>query len=47
MTSQWLALLEPTWTNYGGGKMVPKKVADAYFKVRNGLSRRMKDMMPK
>jgi hypothetical protein len=46
MTSQWLALLEPTWTN-GGGKMVPKKVADAYFKVRNGLSRRMKDMMPK
>jgi len=27
--------------------MVPKKVADAYFKVRNGLSRRMKDMMPK
>ena len=47
MMSQWLALLEPTWTNYGGGKMVPKKVADAYFKVRNGLSRRMKDMMPK
>jgi hypothetical protein len=46
MTSQWLALLESTWTN-GGGKMVPKKVADAYFKVRNGLSRRMKDMMPK
>ena len=46
MTSQWLALLEPTWTN-GGGKMVPKKLADAYFKVRNGLSRRMKDMMPK
>jgi len=46
MTSQWLALLEPTWTN-GGGKMVPKKVADAYFRVRNGLSRRMKDMMPK
>ena len=47
MTSQWLDVLEPMWTNYGGGKMVPKKVADAYFKVRNGLSRRLKDMAPK
>lgn len=46
MTSQWVELLEPMWTGNGGGKMVPKKVADAYFKVRNGLSRRLKDMTP-
>jgi hypothetical protein len=46
MTSQWLARLELTWTN-GGGKMFPKKVADAYFKVKNGLSRRLKEMAPK
>jgi hypothetical protein len=47
MTSDWLAVLEPIWTGYGGGKMMPKKVADAYFKVRNGLSRRLKEMAPK
>jgi len=47
MTSDWLAVLEPIWTGNSGGKMVPKKVADAYFKVRNGLSRRLKDMAPK
>jgi len=47
MTSQWLDVLEPMWTGNAGGKMVPKKVADAYFKVRNGLSRRLKDMAPK
>jgi hypothetical protein len=47
MTSQWLAVLESTWTGNGGGKMVPKKVADAYFKVRNGMSRRLKEMAPK
>jgi hypothetical protein len=47
MMSQWVELLEPMWTGNGGGKMAPKKVADAYFKVRNGLSRRLKDMAPK
>jgi len=47
MMSQWVELLEPMWTGNGGGKMVPKKVADAYFKVRNGLSRRLKEMAPK
>jgi hypothetical protein len=47
MTSQWLDVLEAMWTGNGGGKMVPKKVADAYFKVRNGLSRRLKEMAPK
>jgi len=47
MTSQWLALLEPIWTNNGGGKMVPNKLADAYFKVKNGMSRRLKEMAPK
>ena len=47
MTSEWLEVLEPMWTGNSGGKLVPKKVADAYFKVRNGLSRRLKDMAPK
>jgi hypothetical protein len=47
MMSRWVELLEPMWTGNGGGKMAPKKVADAYFKVRNGLSRRLKDMAPK
>jgi len=47
MTSQWLGVLESTWTGTGSSKMMPKKVADAYFKVRNGLSRRLKDMAPK
>jgi hypothetical protein len=47
MTSDWLAVLEPMWTSNGGGKMASKKVADAYFKGRNGLSRRLKDMAPK
>ncbi len=46
MMSQWVELLEPMWTGNGGGKMVPKKVADAYFKVRNGLSRRLKEKAP-
>src|SRR5690348_4910880 len=39
MMSDWAELLESTWTN-GSGKMATKKVAD-------GLSRRMKDLMPK
>jgi hypothetical protein len=47
MMSQWVELLEPTWTGDGGGKMAGKKVADAYFRVRNGLSRRLKEMAPK
>ena len=47
MMSQWVELLEPTWTGNGGGKMASKKVVDAYFRVRNGLSRRLKDMAPK
>lgn len=47
MTSQWIEVLEAMWTGNGGGKMAPKKIADAYFKVRNGLSRRLKDMAPK
>lgn len=47
MTSDWLAVLEPIWTGNGSSKMAPKKIADAYFKVRNGLSRRLKDMAPK
>jgi hypothetical protein len=46
MMTNWADLLESIW-NGNNSKMVPKKVADAYFKVRNGLSRRLKDMQPK
>jgi FecR-like protein/putative zinc finger protein len=46
MMAQWEDVLETTWTG-GGGKMAPKKLADVYFKVKNGLSRRLKDMAPK
>jgi hypothetical protein len=46
MMTDWADLLESIW-NGNNSKMLPKKMADAYFKVRNGLSRRLKDMMPK
>src|ERR1051325_7452828 len=46
MMTNWADLLESIW-NGNNSKMVPKKVADAYFKVRKGLSRRLKDMQPK
>ena len=47
MMSQWEELLKFNWTGGGNYKKVPQPIADAYFKVKNGMSRRMKDMMPK
>jgi len=45
MMETWKQALEPTWM--GVGKGVPKPIADAYWRMKNGLSRRLKDMMPK
>ena len=45
MLNAWRDSLELTWM--GVGKGVPKPIAEAYWRVKNGLSRRLKDMMPK
>jgi hypothetical protein len=46
MLERWRHELESTWMN-GGGKGVPKPMKEAYWKVKNGLSRRLKEMSPK
>ena len=45
MLDAWRADLETTWM--GVNKKVPKPIAEAYWKMKNGLSRRLKDMVPK
>ena len=46
MLDAWKSSLETTWSgNTIKGKF--KHIADDYWRVKNGLSRRMKDMMPK
>jgi len=45
MLDAWKDALQPLW--YIGTKGVPKPIADAYWKLKNGLSRRLKDMTPK
>ena len=45
MLASWKNELESTWT--GGRPGVPKPVKDAYWKAKNGLSRRLKEMAPK
>ena len=45
MLDAWRDDLESTWM--GISKTVPKSLAKAYWKVKNGLSRRLKDMAPK
>jgi hypothetical protein len=45
MLDAWRDALETTWM--GVGKGVPKPIAEAYWKAKNGLSRRLKDMAPK
>jgi hypothetical protein len=47
MMSDWQKLLEFMWTGGGGNKKVPQPIADAYFRVKNGLSRRLKELEPK
>ena len=45
MLDSWRDSMETTWMGFGKG--VPKPLAEAYWKVKNGLSRRLKDMAPK
>ncbi|HYK22918.1 MAG TPA: FecR domain-containing protein, partial [Pyrinomonadaceae bacterium] len=47
MLETWRHALEPTWTSGGGGKFMVKPLAEAYWKVKNGLSRRLKELEPK
>ncbi len=45
MLDSWRDELKSTWM--GVDKKVPKPIAEAYWKVKNGLSRRLKEMAPK
>ena len=45
MLDSWRDAMETTWMGFGKG--VPKPLAEAYWKFKNGLSRRLKDMTPK
>jgi len=45
MLASWRDELKSTWM--GINKKVPKPIADAYWKAKNGLSRRLKEMAPK
>lgn len=45
MLDAWRDSMETTWM--GVGKGVPKPIAEAYWKFKNGLSRRLKEMAPK
>ncbi|MEN3325214.1 MAG: hypothetical protein V7638_21 [Acidobacteriota bacterium] len=45
MLDAWRDAMETTWM--GIWKGVPKPLAEAYWKTKNGLSRRLKDMAPK
>jgi hypothetical protein len=45
MLDAWRDDMETTWMGFGKG--VPKPLAEAYWKMKNGLSRRLKDMTPK
>lgn len=45
MLDAWRDDLETTWMGFS--KNVPKPIAEAYWKMKNGVSRRLKDLMPK
>jgi len=45
MLDAWRDAMETTWM--GIWKGLPKPLAEAYWKTKNGLSRRLKDMAPK
>jgi anti-sigma factor RsiW len=45
MLHAWRDSMESTWMGFGKG--VPKPIAETYWKLKNGLSRRLKDMQPK
>ena len=43
MLEHWKGVLEFSWQR-GGDKSVPKALSDAYFRVKNGVNRRMKPL---
>jgi len=45
MLDSWRDELKSTWM--GVDKKVPKPIAEAYWRMKNGLSRRLKEMAPK
>ena len=45
MLESWRDELKSTWM--GVNKKLPKPIAEAYWKAKNGLSRRLKEMAPK
>jgi hypothetical protein len=45
MLDSWRDELKSTWM--GVGKSVPKPIAEAYWRAKNGLSRRLKELAPK
>lgn len=45
MLDAWRDAMETTWMGFGKG--VPKPLAEAYWKMKNGLSRRLKELEPK
>ena len=45
MLDAWRDSLETMWMGFGKG--VPKPLAETYWKLKNGLSRRLKEMAPK
>src|ERR1044072_2188587 len=45
MLASWRDELKPAWM--GVSKKVPKPIAEAYWRAKNGLSRRLKHMAPK
>jgi hypothetical protein len=45
MLDAWRDAMETTWM--GIWKGVPKPLAEAYWKTKNGLSRRLKELEPK
>lgn len=46
MLDTWKNELESSWTS-GSGKGVPKPIKEVFWRVKNGLSRRLKEMAPK
>jgi hypothetical protein len=45
MLDHWKSELELNWNV--NGTVVPKVVADSFFRVKNGVSRRLKEMAPR
>jgi hypothetical protein len=44
MLDRWKAALEPSW--FHGSNVVPKVLADGYWRVKNGVNRRLNQVKP-